>query len=140
MVSMYSTATTKSKRWYYASIEPLPLTSTNVDRAAPFCVHCKCTHRLSEASAVKAVSVRNARSHLKALLDLVAAGEEIVICRRGKVAARLVPPAPKRRRRPDLTAFRNTICLQGEPVSVTGRTHGSSRVLELRRHERDGRA
>ena len=86
---------------------------------------------------MKAVSVRNARSHLKALLDLVAAGEEIVICRRGKVAARLVPPAPKRRRRPDLTAFRNTICLKGEPVSVTGRTHGSRSVLDLRRHERD---
>ena len=72
-----------------------------------------------EVSIVKAVSVRNARSHLKALLDRVAAGEEIVIVRRGKAAARLVPPAVKRRRLPDLTAFRATIRLKGEPASIT---------------------
>src|SRR5436853_6953091 len=121
MVSMYSTATAKSKR-----LTGRLVACTLKMYISPFW----------EVSIVKAVSVRNARSHLKALLDLVAAGEEIVICRRGKVAARLVPPAPKRRRRPDLTAFRNTICLKGEPVSVTGRTHGSRSVLALRRHER----
>ena len=68
---------------------------------------------------MKTVSVRDARNHLKALLDRVAAGEEIVIVRRGKAVARLVPPARKRRRLPDLTAFRATIDLKGEPVSIT---------------------
>jgi prevent-host-death family protein len=68
---------------------------------------------------MKTVSVRDARSHLKALLDRVAAGEEIVIVRRGKAAARLVPAVRKRRHPPDLTAFRATIRLKGEPVSVT---------------------
>ncbi len=68
---------------------------------------------------MKAISVRDARSKLKTLLDRVAAGEEIVIVRRGKAAARLVPPTRKRRRLPDLTAFRATIRLKGEPLSIT---------------------
>lgn len=68
---------------------------------------------------MKAISVRDARSKLRTLLDRVAAGEEIVIVRRGKAAARLVPPARKRRRLPDLTAFRATIRLKGAPLSIT---------------------
>jgi len=36
-------------------------------------------------------------------------GEEIVIQRRGKAAARLVPPIRSRMRLPDLTAFRASI-------------------------------
>ena len=37
------------------------------------------------------VSVREARQQISRLLDAVAAGEEIVIMRRGKPAARLLP-------------------------------------------------
>jgi prevent-host-death family protein len=37
------------------------------------------------------VSVREARQQISRLLDAVAAGEEIVILRRGKPAARLLP-------------------------------------------------
>ena len=36
------------------------------------------------------VSVREARQHIGRLLDMVQAGEEIVITRRGKAAARMV--------------------------------------------------
>ena len=45
------------------------------------------------------VGVHEAKTHLSRLLERVAAGEEIEISNRGRVVARLVPPArsPKRR-------------------------------------------
>lgn len=39
----------------------------------------------------KSVGVHEAKTHLSRLLELVAAGEEIVITRRGEEVARLVP-------------------------------------------------
>lgn len=43
------------------------------------------------------VSLADAKAHLSALVDRAAAGESVDILRRGKPAARLVPPAtPKR--------------------------------------------
>jgi prevent-host-death family protein len=68
---------------------------------------------------VKSVSVRDARAQLPALLNKVAAGEEVVILRRGQEAARLVPPAQPRRRLPDLTRFRASIRVKGGPLSAT---------------------
>jgi prevent-host-death family protein len=49
---------------------------------------------------VKTVSTHEAKTHLSKLLARVEAGEEIVICRRGAPAARLVPmeKRPHRRR------------------------------------------
>ena len=41
---------------------------------------------------MKEVGAREARSRLGQLLDRVEAGEEVVITRRGKAVARLVPP------------------------------------------------
>ncbi len=41
---------------------------------------------------MRKVSVREARQHIGRLLDLVQAGEEIVITRRGKAAVRMVKP------------------------------------------------
>jgi len=40
-----------------------------------------------------------AKTHLAALLDRVAAGEEIAISRRGKVVARLVPDAAREKKK-----------------------------------------
>jgi len=77
---------------------------------------------------MNAVSVKDARAGLRALLDRVAAGEEIIILRRGKAAARLVPPRHGRQTLPDLAAFRATIRLKGEPMSAT--------VAKTRREER----
>ncbi len=77
---------------------------------------------------MKKVSVRDARAGLPALLNRVANGEEIVIERRGKAAARLVPPVRSRMRLPDLTTFRASIRLKGEPMSRT--------VIKGRRKER----
>jgi len=41
------------------------------------------------------VGVHEAKTHLSRLLDLVVAGQEIVIDRRGEPVARLVPAAPR---------------------------------------------
>ena len=65
------------------------------------------------------VTIREVRTNLKALVDRAEAGEEITISRRGKQVARLVPPVREPRRFPDLTAFRASIPLRGEPLSET---------------------
>ena len=49
-----------------------------------------------------AVGVREAKAHLSRLLARVEAGEEIVIARNGKPAARLVACKPRGKRRPGL--------------------------------------
>lgn len=41
------------------------------------------------------VGVHEAKTHLSRLLDLVAAGEEVVITRRGEAVARLIPPSDR---------------------------------------------
>jgi prevent-host-death family protein len=65
------------------------------------------------------VTIREARTNLKALIDRAEAGEEIVILRRGKQVARLIPPQPRPGRFPDLSSFRESIALTGEPPSET---------------------
>jgi prevent-host-death family protein len=74
------------------------------------------------------VSVKDARDNFRAWLDRAEAGEEIVITRRGKEVARLVPPRREPKRFPDLTEFRKSIELRGEPLSET--------VMRLRRESR----
>jgi prevent-host-death family protein len=44
----------------------------------------------------KSVGVHEAKTHLSRLLDEVAAGQEVVITRRGKEVASLVPRRPRR--------------------------------------------
>ena len=68
---------------------------------------------------MKSVSVRHARANLRALLDRVTAGDEIVIVRRGRPVARLVAPKRTRRRLPDLAAFRASLPVKGKPLSET---------------------
>jgi prevent-host-death family protein len=65
------------------------------------------------------INVKDARSQLKALLDRVAGGEEVVLKRHGKVVARLVPPSRKAKRLPSLKAFRASISLKGLSLSET---------------------
>ena len=43
------------------------------------------------------VQIAQAKAHLSALLDRVEAGEEIIIARRGRAIARLVPEPPQPR-------------------------------------------
>ena len=65
------------------------------------------------------VNVKEARNRISALLDRTQNGEEILILRRGKKVARLVPADKFRKRLPDLNNFRKTITVTGEPLSQT---------------------
>jgi prevent-host-death family protein len=64
------------------------------------------------------ISVREARSRFRSLLDQVEGGDEVVIRRRGKEVARLVPPRGEGRRFPSLKEFRAAIRIKGEPLSA----------------------
>jgi len=55
------------------------------------------------------INVRDARRELKALLDRVEQGEEIVILRHGKPVARLVPPRPEAEPLPSMKSFRASL-------------------------------
>ena len=59
------------------------------------------TDRMLGEADMRKFGAFEAKTHLSALLEAVAAGEEIVITRRGKPVARLVPPgeASEARRR-----------------------------------------
>lgn len=76
------------------------------------------------------VTVRDAKSHLSALLEWVAGGREITITSDGKPKARLVPAASA----PERKVFRG----MGEFLSKQP-VHGGPTADELIREDRDGR-
>jgi prevent-host-death family protein len=60
------------------------------------------------------VNLKEARRRLSALVTAAERGESVVITRRGKEVARLVPAASKPLKRfPDLSAFRASIKVKG---------------------------
>ena len=65
------------------------------------------------------VNVKEARDNIGKLLDRAQQGEEIVISRRGKKVARLVPVDVSKKRLPDLGAFRASIAVRGAALSQT---------------------
>lgn len=65
------------------------------------------------------VSVKELRESLRSYVERAEAGEEIVILRRGKEVARLAPVERGGVGFPDLTEFRASIALRGEPASET---------------------
>ncbi len=65
---------------------------------------------------MRRISVKEARSNLSALLDQVAAGEEIILLRRGKEVARLVPPQSQNLL-PSLKDFRDSLKITGASLS-----------------------
>ena len=67
---------------------------------------------------MRRVNVKQAREGLSALLDAVSAGEEVVLLRRGKEVARLVPPRRRAKRLPSLEGLRRSISLKGKPLSA----------------------
>jgi len=73
------------------------------------------------------VNVKDARGQLSALLDRVEKGEEIIINRRGKRVAKIVPPG-KLNNLPSLKDFRASLKLRGKPLSQT--------VIDARKEER----
>lgn len=74
------------------------------------------------------LSTKKARSELSALLKRVERGEEVIISRRGKQVARIVPMKSAPKRLPSLDKFRKEISIHGEPMSQT--------VLRNRQEER----
>jgi prevent-host-death family protein len=79
-------------------------------------VYVSCVHS-GELKLVK-VSVKEARENLRSLIDKAAAGEEIVLLRRGKEVARLVPPGGSRKKLPSLEAFRASLNAEGRSLSA----------------------
>ena len=65
------------------------------------------------------VNVKEARDNIGKLLDRTEKGEEILISRRGKKVARLVPVDVLKKWLPDLGAFRASIAVRGAALSQT---------------------
>lgn len=74
------------------------------------------------------INVKEARARLSFLLKKVEKGDEILLLRRGKKVARLVPVQTPQRPLPSLKEFRSSIQLKGKPLSAV--------VLESREKER----
>ena len=65
------------------------------------------------------INAKEARGKLSSLLKRVEKGDEIVVLRRGKQVARLVPFRRKEKHLPQLGEFRASIRLKGQPLSTT---------------------
>ena len=74
------------------------------------------------------VNIKEAKTKMSALLDRSQKGEEVVIMRRGKRIAKLVPVGDTDKRLPDLHDFRNSIAVKGKALS--------SAVVQGRNEER----
>ena len=74
------------------------------------------------------INAKEARGKLSSLLRRVEHGDEVVVLRRGKQVARLVPFRRKEKHLPQLREFRASIRLKGKPLSTT--------VLQIREGER----
>ena len=65
------------------------------------------------------INAKQARAKLSFLLKRVEEGGEVVLLRRGKRIARLVPVGKKQARLPALKEFRASIRVKGEPMSLS---------------------
>ena len=74
------------------------------------------------------VSVEEAVRNLKALLEQVATGEEVIIVEQDKTVARLLPPSTEEEIFADMKQFRESLSLKGESLSQT--------VINARQEER----
>ena len=64
------------------------------------------------------INVKEARARLSFLLTRVEKGDEVLLLRRGKKVARLVPAQNPQRPLPSLKEFRSSIRLKGKPLSA----------------------
>lgn len=74
------------------------------------------------------IPIKEARGKISYLLNRAIDGEEIIITKRGKRAARLVPIANEGKSLPGMAEFRDSIKVKGEPLS--------SAVVQARQEER----
>jgi prevent-host-death family protein len=69
---------------------------------------------------METVNIREARRRLRQIVDAAERGKSVVITRRGRKIARVVPAKPAGGRGlPDLTEFRKTVSAKGKPLSAT---------------------
>ena len=64
------------------------------------------------------VGTKELREHLSAVLDRVARGEKVVVRRRGRPAAVLVPLQGRGGGLPSLATFRARLRVRGRPISA----------------------
>jgi prevent-host-death family protein len=64
------------------------------------------------------INAKQARAKLSSLLKRVEEGGEVVLLRRGKRIARLIPAERKQGRLPTLKEFRASIQIKGKPLSI----------------------
>ena len=78
------------------------------------------------------VNLKEARARLSDLVRAVEKGESVLITRRGRIVARLVPPAAssEQKKAPDLAPFREALQIREEEKSL------SHIVIENRREGR----
>ena len=74
------------------------------------------------------INLNEAKSKMGSLLDRSQKGEEVVIMRRGRRIARIVPIGGSDKRLPDLKDFRDSITIKGDSLGNT--------VLQGRNEER----
>ncbi len=65
------------------------------------------------------ITVNQSQTNLGDLLDRVQQGEEVLILSQGQTIARLIPADKKENRLPNLSQFRNSLYLKGDPLSKT---------------------
>ena len=64
------------------------------------------------------INAKEARARLSDLLKRAEKGEEVLLFRRGKKVARLVPAKRGQRTLPSLREFRASIRIKGQPLSI----------------------
>ncbi len=74
------------------------------------------------------ISVEEASRNLKAILEQVAKGEEVILVEKDKPVARLVPPESREEWLASMKEFRASLRVKGEPLSAT--------VIKARQEER----
>lgn len=74
------------------------------------------------------VNVEDAVQNLKALLEQVARGEEIILVEQDRIVAHLVPHQPGESLLASMQAFREALQITGEPLRTT--------VIQERQEER----
>jgi prevent-host-death family protein len=65
---------------------------------------------------MQTVSLADAKANLSRLIELVEAGEEVTITKRGRPAARLVASVPPRQQLPSLAELRAQLPKQNQPA------------------------
>jgi len=64
------------------------------------------------------INVKEARGKISSLINRVRDGDEVIILRRGKQVARLMPMQIEKKMLPCLKNFRDSMRVTGEPIST----------------------